>query len=1328
MQVRWLLALLVLTSTCFAAPLRIVDITGDADLVPLSDAFADLGERATVTAPGLNQPLDLGGADVLVIDGETDLDARSVQAGALEAFVRNGGGLLIAGMPATLSKTTRLWQLLGDTAPANVVAADLFPDNSGDWMWTGPQAGETPDHIRHIRKTITVAKPVRRAYIRTTADNLYWVYVNGEQVGYHWSWYDLELWNITDNLKQGKNVIAFKARNVDGPGGFYAQVGIEYEDGTRELIASDRTWKFHIPEEQGWNTVEFDDEAWQPAREITPFAARGVLPDRGSELEGELSMDLTHPVFNAIADRFGPVSTVRDLDPKPGSQVLARVAGQPVLLARELGQGRVLLINTVGKRGGIGTGEMADDLLCTSLLWLGKRAEPVRFGSAEYLPETVPIDGQVRPYLRLLRADPQSPVELRVSVEYADRHTLEQEAGELSPLRTTVDGNGLEGEIRLLDYRAEGTLVFTATMSDEEGNVTFRRDWQSEATNPVNIALSVPGNRTVTAEGFQIDFAGTRQGDLPEGAQIVAWVEDPSGRELARIAPAPREDRFDWSYRVPNLAEGEYRLRTRVSTAEGKILDESALTFHVVPRLDLGDFYPTTMRLSPFSTFDQAAIEAEIEAIIAHGFNTLTFSGRRLRTGPNAVLDFAEDYAQRRGMAVSYSFQGDFSLLNRDTPPPVSVYSPEYSAALRPVIEKAVETCRRVPRLLNVQGYMDEPFQVGGNTFDDRPPAREEFRRRYGIEMPTREEAMKDPALWLKYVDFWSDGFAAGWRQSYAMVKELYPDFWVELTHDSHNTFGAAGNGFRGSWAVDDVFHWGAPFDSVNYDIYPYLSTDFRRGKFRDPMVPRIAGIHMAFAQMRNLAYTYEKKLGFWVESGWGGKLAPESDLRRFTWSPRELTYTAIAAGCDYLNTFWGIPEDPRWWQTHGETMNEVKAVAPLLTRSKVPQAKAAFLFPRTQHVLLQEEYWNVMVALEAFRRAYGDLDCIHEDQLAQGKLDQYAILCLFDVHLMKRASAETIRAWCEKGGFLLADEVPSLDELKRPLGIFEQLFGVTGSAEVREGPFVISGSPATGEVPRLWGLRSYTSGDATPSRETAGGAPVWFQRQAGEGSARLLNLPLKDCYFHALAQSDTSPDAAGILGLINAATAGMPAPNVASNNPEIEAAVRQTEQGTTLLFVINHEGQDPVTTVQVNCAPPGCIARDLVSGERVATEGEYRLMLECPWGTTRLIGLFPSDPSGVAIVGLPETAQAGETVAYTVEVGGGDSEGNHLLDITVAGPDGQARLAFSGRTCTENGRCERNVRLPINAQPGTWTVLAKSLWDGSSAQATFQVRESTEG
>lgn len=1318
-----LVSLALLTAAVCAAPLRVIDLTTEPRLVPLADALDDLSGRATLIAPAPGEPLNLEEADLLIVGASTDPAALNVDAGAVEAFVRAGGGLLIAGLPATLARTAALWERLGEACPATVVGADLFPDNSGDWMWIDPQGDETPDHIRYIRKTITVDKPVRRAYIRTTVDNLYWVFVNGEEVGYHWSWYDLELWDITDALRQGENVIAFKGRNVDGPGGFYAQVGIEYEDGARELIVSDRTWKFHIPEEDDWAMPGFDDSAWGPAYSITPFVSKGVLPDRGTDVGGKLTPEQAHPVFSAIEDRFGTSHTLRDLALKPGAAVLASVADMPAIVAHELGEGRVMLLNTVSKRGGIGTGDMADDLLCTALLWLGRRPEPIRFAAASYSPATITIDGEPRQYLRLVRAEPDAPGEPVLTVEYADGRAVSPEAVALEPLRPTAAGDGWEGSMSLLSFRAEGTLLFSLAMRDAEGNVVFHRDWQTEAKNMTNIALSVPSNRYVTAEGLQMDFAGVVEGKLPEGSRVEAWVEDGRAHEVARLETREGADGLSWSLVVPDLEEGAYELRTRVTGPDGGVVDESALVFHVVPRLNLADFYSTTMRLSQFASFDQAAIEREIDEIIAHGFNTLTFSGRRLGAAPHPVLDYAEDYAQRRGMAVSYSFQGTFSLLDRNSPPPVSVHSPEYREAIRPGIEAGVATCRRVPRLLNVQGYMDEPFQVSGKTFDDRPPAQEEFTRRYGIPMPTREQAMQDPALWLKYVDFWSDGFAAGWRQSYAMVKELYPDFWVELTHDSHNTFGAAGNDFKGSWAVDDVFHWGAPFDAVNYDIYPYLSVDFRRGKFRTPPVPRIAGMHMAFAQMRNLAYTYDKKLGFWVESGWGNKLAPDSELRQFTWSPRELTYTSIAAGCDYLNTFWGIPEDPRWWRTHGETMNEVQSVAPLLTRSRVPRAKAAFLFPRTQHVLLQEEYWNVMVALEAFRRAYGELDCIHENQLSDGTLDEYAILVLFDIHLLKRRDAETIRDWCERGGFILADEVPSLDEFKEPLGVFEAVFGVKGTAEIKQGPFELRDGGWVSVVPnKLWGTRSYVADGAIADRLRAGDNPVCFAHLLGGREAVLLNFPVKDCYFHALADGNVNQDADRVVREVGAGIPSAVKPNVFSSNPDIEAAVRQTAQGTTLLFVINHESREPATRVQVNCAPPGCIVRDLVTGEPVPFEGQYRMDLECPWGTTRLIGLFPSDPQGVTIAGLPARARPGDTLRYAIEVGGDDVRGNYLLDVTVTGPDGAVRSAFSGRTCTTNNRCERAIRLPVNAAPGTWTVEVESLWDASRARAALEV------
>jgi hypothetical protein len=459
---------------------------------------------------------------------------------------------------------------------------------------------------------------------------------------------------------------------------------------------------------------------------------------------------------------------------------------------------------------------------------------------------------------------------------------------------------------------------------------------------------------------------------------------------------------------------------------------------------------------------------------------------------------------------------------------------------------------------------------------------------------------------------------------------------------------------------------------------------------------------------MRNLAYTRNKKLGFWLETGWSGNLAPGTAGRKTPWSPRELTYTALAAGCDYLNTFWGIPEDPAWWETYRGTMKEVRNLAPLLTRSRVPRAKAAFLFPRTQNVLLQEEYWNVMVALEAFRQAYGELDCLHEEQLATGDLNAYQVLVLFDIHLLKRQDAETIRAWVQAGGNLLADEVPSLDEGRKPLGVFEQVFNVTGDADIAD-----VATPIPGTKAHLGGHRSYQAG---------GQQSLVYNNLCGKGRATLLNFQVKDCYFDALTSANAEDAADAILVMLRKAAASCP-PNVTSSNPGIEAALRQTKQGTTLLVLINHESKRETTQVTLPHLPPGGIVRDMVTGERIKAGPQYAMPLQCPWGQTRALGIFPSNPKGVRLEGLKTTYAPGDIVEYSLTLDGKAIRGNYLMDVSVTGPDGRKLQSFSALTCTEDATCRRRFRLPVNAQPGKWTVQARSLWDGAQAAGGFTAK-----
>ena len=66
--------------------------------------------------------------------------------------------------------------------------------------------------------------------------------------------------------------------------------------------------------------------------------------------------------------------------------------------------------------------------------------------------------------------------------------------------------------------------------------------------------------------------------------------------------------------------------------------------------------------------------------------------------------------------------------------------------------------------------------------------------------------------------------------------------------------------------AMDDVFYWGGDYaDLFVYDIYPYLTFDYRYGETGVYRKPRMSQLHYTMAQLRNMTTTYGKKWDF----GW---------------------------------------------------------------------------------------------------------------------------------------------------------------------------------------------------------------------------------------------------------------------------------------------------------------------------------------------------------------------------------------------------------------------------------------------------------------------------
>lgn len=95
-------------------------------------------------------------------------------------------------------------------------------------------------------KEITLKSPVEAALIQASGDNGYKIYINGQFVGGDGNWQDVELWDVTNYFKPGKNRIEFAGENADGAGGVLMQGQIWCKDGSAVEIATDETWNLFI--------------------------------------------------------------------------------------------------------------------------------------------------------------------------------------------------------------------------------------------------------------------------------------------------------------------------------------------------------------------------------------------------------------------------------------------------------------------------------------------------------------------------------------------------------------------------------------------------------------------------------------------------------------------------------------------------------------------------------------------------------------------------------------------------------------------------------------------------------------------------------------------------------------------------------------------------------------------------------------------------------------------------------------------------------------------------------------------------------------------------
>lgn len=679
--------------------------------------------------------------------------------------------------------------------------------------------------------------------------------------------------------------------------------------------------------------------------------------------------------------------------------------------------------------------------------------------------------------------------------------------------------------------------------------------------------------------------------------------------------------------------------------------------------------FPVTMQFNPVPSgegwkgepgpLSDEVIRNTIDNMIEHGATGIYCPiGRQPYPVSAEDAKRVSDYAESRGMYITYQTGGLEMFRRKPAEAPLSSYSPEYPEALKKNIETRLAPLSQYTRLYNVFGYMDEPFNQTEEAFRYTDEVKTEFKKRYGYELPPDLDSIRDnPKVWLDVINFRSDYFPDAWRQIYRIIKETNPNFKLIMTHDSHTTFGGAVDS-DGGINVDDVFHWGGDFsDTFVFDIYPYMMFDYRYGEPSKLMKPRMSQMHYAFGHMRNLTRAYGKELGFWFgtyNQAWF-KNFMGGDLKARYWAERETSTTAVAQGCNFILSGYGIPEDARHWEGLGEGLRLIHKAGPGLLEAPKVKAKACFLFPRTQYIQLQEEYWNVGLSYELFLRSFGELDLLHEEQIKDSSLDGYSILCLFDIKLLPENTAQIIAEFVRKGGIVIADCVPQMDAYKQPMDDMNKLFGVRNASTDR---IKRTGLWYPGRaIESTWMRPQQPGGDEPPTKETVTGKalgqmfnltivsprtcevtdarvllrttsdqPALLYRKVGKGHVFLLGFCAQDAFFQTYVDND-SKSRDQLYALLGAITDSVGVrSHVYSSNPDIEASLRaNSKEG--YLFVIDHEAESSMTGVQLKDLQFE-VKRivDIATGEPVSfdrAEGAVSLRLEVPMGGTKILRIL---------------------------------------------------------------------------------------------------------
>ncbi len=141
--------------------------------------------------------------------------------------------------------------------------------------------------LTYFRKTFVLTQKPQKALLQVINYGVTENYFNGIKLGESIARYAnaiyvdsqrVKVYDVTNRIRRGKNLLAFKARSFDtrGKAGVNAYLWIKYKDGSTRVVLSDKYWKSADKAFKNWQKRDFDDSDWYNAieRPIRRFIPR----------------------------------------------------------------------------------------------------------------------------------------------------------------------------------------------------------------------------------------------------------------------------------------------------------------------------------------------------------------------------------------------------------------------------------------------------------------------------------------------------------------------------------------------------------------------------------------------------------------------------------------------------------------------------------------------------------------------------------------------------------------------------------------------------------------------------------------------------------------------------------------------------------------------------------------------------------------------------------------------------------------------------------------------------------------------------------------------